>query len=441
MPNVVVVGVQWGDEGKGKVVDVLTPGVHAVVRFQGGNNAGHTLVVNGQKLVLHLLPSGVLHPGCVCVVGNGVVVDPRVFIEEVGELQARGRELTGSDLVVSSHAHVIMPYHLALDRLRESALGDRRIGTTCRGIGPCYEDKVARRGVTVADLLDREGLQRQLEAVVPWKNREITEWYGGEPIDISAVLEAYVEYGRQLAPFVRDATAVLHAVGQHGSILFEGAQGTFLDVDHGTYPNVTSSNTVAGAACAGSGVGPTAIDEVVGIAKAYTTRVGSGPFPTELDGELADRLQTKGAEFGATTGRPRRCGWFDAALVRQAVRINGVTRLALTKLDVLSGLSEIRVGVGYEGWPVDGFPVSLDDAVPRYETLPGWPEDIAACRSLSELPPACQAYVRRVQELVGVPVELVSVGPDREATIRFGDLFTHGDDTPEGGGQLRAVGS
>ncbi|MBX2798768.1 MAG: adenylosuccinate synthase [Myxococcales bacterium] len=434
MPNVVLVGTQWGDEGKGKVVDVLTPQVQAVVRFQGGNNAGHTLVVDGDKIVLHLLPSGVLHPDCVCVIGNGVVVDPEVLREELRSLAARGRDLQAHELVVSPHAHVIMPYHLALDRLREASLGNNRIGTTCRGIGPCYEDKVARRGVTVAHLLDPAQLRAHLEVVLPWKNQEIVQWHGGDPFEVDELVAAYVEHGVALAPYVRSSTSVLHRVQrQGGSVLFEGAQGTFLDVDHGTYPHVTSSNTVAGAACAGSGVGPTAIDEVVGIAKAYTTRVGSGVFPTELDGATAEHLQRVGAEFGATTGRPRRCGWFDAALVRHAVRVNGVTRLALTKLDVLSGLDEIPICVSYEGVDDDDFPTSLATAVPVYTSMPGWSEDISGCRRMAELPEACVAYIRRIEALVGVKVELVSVGPEREATIRMGDLFTRD-------GYPRAVG-
>ncbi len=427
MPNVIVIGTQWGDEGKGKVVDALTHHVEAVVRFQGGNNAGHTLVVNGEKLVLHLLPSGALHPGCVCVIGNGVVVDPRILLEELGALVGRGRTLSTEELVISPHAHVIMPYHLALDRLREAALGEHRIGTTCRGIGPCYEDKVARRGITVAHLLDPDALTARLGAVLHWKNREIVEWYGGEAFDLDALRSSYLALGERLAPYVRDATAVLYRVQRRGgSILFEGAQGTFLDIDHGTYPHVTSSNTVAGAACAGSGVGPTSIQEVVGIAKAYTTRVGSGVFPSEIEGPLADTLQIRGAELGATTGRPRRCGWFDAALVRHAARLNGITRIALTKLDVLSGLEQIPICAGYEGIDDDDFPTSLSDAVPRYEHIGGWSGDITACRTLDALPGPCRAYIDRIQELIGVPIELISVGPDREATIRAGDLFAPG---------------
>ncbi len=424
MPNVIVVGTQWGDEGKGKVVDVLSRHADAVVRFQGGNNAGHTLVVDGEQLVLHLLPSGILRDNCTCVVGNGVVVDPRVMLDEIRELEGRGRTITPRQLVVSAQAHIIMPYHLALDRLREEAKGAKRIGTTCRGIGPTYEDKVARRGVVICDLLDADRLRSKLEAIVPEKNRMLVDWYGDEPLDVEKMVADYIELGEVLAPFVSDSVGLLHSIQRRaGSILFEGAQGTFLDVDHGTYPFVTSSNTVAGAACAGSGVGPTAIDEVVGIAKAYTTRVGAGAFPTEDLGELGERLRRVGSEFGATTGRPRRCGWFDVPLVRQAARINGLTRIAMTKLDVLSGLASIPVCVAYEGH-VDGFPASLDAVTPVYEELPGWSEDISKCRQVSELPADCLRYVAHLEELIGVPVELVSVGPGREDTIVRGDLFT-----------------
>ena len=423
MPNVVVVGTQWGDEGKGKVVDVLSPHVEAVVRFQGGNNAGHTLVVDGEKVVLHLLPSGVLRPECTCVIGNGVVVDPRVLVSEMEELAETGIELTPKQLMLSLHAHVIMPYHLSLDALREQALGKKKIGTTCRGIGPTYEDKVARRGIRVADLLDRERLRAALERILPEKNRMIVDWYDGEAVDLQATLQTYADLGEILAPYAGDAVTFLHGVQQRGgSILFEGAQGTYLDVDHGSYPYVTSSNTVAGAACAGSGVGPTAIDEVVGIAKAYTTRVGSGPFPTEASGEREAKLREVGREFGATTGRARRCGWFDAPLVRHAAQMNGLTRLALTKLDVLSGQPTIPVCVAYEGH--DTFPANLNEATPIYEEMPGWEGDLTGCRSFSELPAAALRYIARIEELVRVPVELVSVGPGRRETIVRGELFT-----------------
>ncbi len=424
MGHVVIVGTQWGDEGKGKVVDVLSRQVDAVVRFQGGNNAGHTLVVGGEKLILHLLPSGVLRPGCLCVIGNGVVVDPAVLLEEMDALAARGRELSTEELRISSRSQVIMPYHQSLDRLREAALGDDRIGTTCRGIGPCYEDKVARRGVRMVDLIHEDRLAARVRQLLPEKNGAI-QALGGEPYDADAIVAAYAPLGKRLAPFVGDAAVELHRLNRRGRrILFEGAQGTFLDIDHGTYPYVTSSTTLAGGACAGSGMGPTHISEVVGIVKAYTTRVGSGVFPTEDLGALGERLRSIGGEFGATTGRPRRCGWFDAPLVRQAARLNGLTRLALTKLDVLSGFDTIPVCVAYEGIADDDFPATLDDAVPVFEHVPGWKGDLAGCRSISELPENALRYVKRIEELVGVPVELVSVGPGREETIVQGDLFT-----------------
>lgn len=422
MPNVVVVGTQWGDEGKGKVVDVLSERAAAVVRFQGGNNAGHTLVVDGDKVVLHLLPSGILRPDCVCVIGNGVVLDPGVLLDELEELAEKGHTVSPRQLQISVHAHVIMPYHLVLDKLREQAKGKDRIGTTCRGIGPCYEDKVGRRGITVADLIDLDRLESRLAAVLPEKNRMITEWFGGEPLSLEAIVAEYAPLGAKLAVFAGDSVGLLHQIrARGGDLLFEGAQGTFLDVDHGSYPFVTSSNTVAGAACAGSGVGPTVIDEVVGIAKAYTTRVGAGPFPTEASGAIEARLRQVGREFGATTGRPRRCGWFDVPLVRQAAFINGLTRIALTKLDVLSGFEKIPVCVAYEG--CDGFPATLEGVKPIYEELPGWEGDLTGCRSISELPSNCLRYVARIEELLGVPVELVSVGPGRSETILRGDLF------------------
>ncbi|MCO4745174.1 MAG: adenylosuccinate synthase [Proteobacteria bacterium] len=424
MPNVVVVGTQWGDEGKGKIVDVLSRKADAVVRFQGGNNAGHTLVVNGETVILHLLPSGVLRQDCVCVVGNGVVVDPKVLIQEMEQLAAGGKALRDGQLVLSRLADVIMPYHRSLDILRERRLGNEKIGTTGRGIGPTYEDKVGRRGIRLGDLVQPDVLRTKLESVLPDKNRMIVEWHGGEALVLEDILEEYLGYGERLAKYLGDAAGLLHRVKRSGgSILFEGAQGTFLDVDHGTYPYVTSSNTVAGSACAGSGVGPTDIDEVVGIVKAYTTRVGSGPFPSEVDGDMEDRLRAAGHEYGATTGRPRRVGWFDAPLVRQAARVNGLTRVALTKLDVLSGLPTIPICVGYEGYDED-FPDKLENAVPIYEEMPGWTEDITKVADFSELPQAALDYVARLQDLMGVPVDVVSVGPARTETLVRGDLFT-----------------
>lgn len=423
MPNVVVVGAQWGDEGKGKVVDVLSKHVDAVVRFQGGNNAGHTLVVEGKQSIFHLIPSGILRPECVCVIGNGVVVDPGVLLKELEQLADAGHALAPGQLVISLNAHVILPYHCMLDALREATAAGAKIGTTKRGIGPCYEDKVARRGIRIADLLDADSLRKRLEAVLPEKNRMLVEWYGQEALDIETLHADYLAYGERLRGFAADAVRLLHQVQRRdGSILFEGAQGTFLDVDHGTYPFVTSSNVVAGNACAGSGVGPTSIDEVVGIVKAYTTRVGAGPFPTEDVGEAGQRLQRVGHEFGATTGRPRRCGWFDAVLVRHAAQVNGLTRIALTKLDVLSDLDEIQVCVGYEGH--EGFPANLEGVTPIYETLPGWDEDLRGCKTMGSLPANCLRYIAHIEELIGLPVELVSVGPGRSETIVRGDLFT-----------------
>ena len=423
MPNVVVVGTQWGDEGKGKVVDVLAKSAQAVVRFQGGNNAGHTLVVEGKKLVLHLLPSGVLHEHCVTVIGNGVVVDPEALLEEMHALEVMGKPLHPAvDLCVSHRAHVVMPYHRLLDQLREEAKGDARIGTTCKGIGPTYEDKVARRGITMGQLVDPEQLRARLAELLPQKNRILQEWYGAAALSEADLFERYSALGARLKPYVGDAVGRLHRMmAEGGNLLFEGAQGTFLDVDHGTYPYVTSSNTAAGSACVGAGVGPTHIDEVVGITKAYTTRVGSGPFPTEGDPGTDAWLREHGGEFGATTGRARRCGWFDAPLVRQAVRLNGVTSLVLTKLDVLTGLSTVRVCTGYEGDPCG--PKGLAGVRPIYEDLPGWEEDISACRRVEDLPENCRSYLDRLEELVGAPLQMISVGPDREEVIRVGDLF------------------
>jgi len=423
MPNVVVVGTQWGDEGKGKVVDVLARRAQAVVRFQGGNNAGHTLVVEGNKLVLHLLPSGILHDHCVSVIGNGVVVDPEALLEEMTALKKTGKALRPhEDLWISHSAHVVMPYHRMLDRLREEAKGAGRIGTTCKGIGPTYEDKVARRGITMGEFTTPDRFRQRLEEVLPQKNRILKEWYGVDPLSADAVYEQYAPLGASLRPYVGDAVSRLHDVmGNGGSLLFEGAQGSFLDVDHGTYPFVTSSNTVAGSACVGAGVGPTHIQEVVGITKAYTTRVGSGPFPTEGEAQADAWLRDRGGEYGATTGRARRCGWFDAVLVRQAVRLNGVTRIVLTKLDVLTGLARIQICTGYEGDPCG--PEGLAGVKPVYEEVSGWTEDITACRTVEELPANCRAYLNRLEELVGAPVEMISVGPGRKQIVTIGNLF------------------
>ncbi|MCB9779898.1 MAG: adenylosuccinate synthase [Alphaproteobacteria bacterium] len=423
--NVIITGLQWGDEGKGKVVDLLARKSQHVVRFQGGNNAGHTLVVAGQQSILHVVPSGILHPGTTCVVGNGVVVDPEVLCQELRALEAKGVDLSGDRLIISEQAHVILPYHRTLDDCRETALGGKKIGTTKKGIGPTYEDKVARRGVRVGDLLDEDALRNRLLAVLPEKNRILTEWYGDAAHTVEELLAWARPLAERLRPHVRDTVAWLHRANRAGDrILFEGAQGTFLDVDHGTYPFVTSSNTVAGQACAGTGVGPTDIHAIVGIAKAYTTRVGAGPFPTELDDDLGARIREIGHEYGATTGRPRRCGWFDAALVRHAVQLNGTTHVALTKLDVLSGLESLLIAHAYDG--LDSVPSGAEALAavrPVYEEVPGWTEDITGCRSYDELPAACRAYVERIETLIGVPVGLVSVGPGRDEVIPRSPLF------------------
>ena len=423
-PNSVVIGVQWGDEGKGKVVDLLAPRSRYVVRFQGGNNAGHTLVVDGQKVVLHVLPSGILNEDCVCVVGNGVVVDPVVIVEELDGLEASHGPVAPHRLALSATANVIMPYHRTLDGCREDALGGEMIGTTRKGIGPCYEDKAARRGVRLAELMDPVALRTRLEAVLPEKNRILTEWYGQPALTVDGLMETLAPVIDRLRPYVRDTAGLLHrALDAQEPILFEGAQGTFLDVDHGSYPFVTSSNTVAGGACAGTGVGPRDLHVVIGVVKAYCTRVGAGPFPTELTDATGERLRAEGHEFGATTGRPRRCGWLDIPHLKRAIQLSGVGALALTKLDVLRGFGNLKICVGYEG--LDEFPASSEDmdaVVPVYETLEGFDEDIDAVSDWDALPAAAQAFVTRVEELTGVPVVLIGTGPGRESVIHRQDL-------------------
>lgn len=418
--NTVVVGLQWGDEGKGKVVDLLAGNARHVVRFQGGNNAGHTLVVDGETVILHLIPSGVLQPDTTCIIGNGVVVDPEVLVQELDALEARGRKITPEALILSSDAHLVLPIHRTLDGLREQALGGSKIGTTKKGIGPTYEDKVARRGIRAGALLDLERFRRHIQGTLAEKNRIFSEWYGADTVTDDELVTWAEPLAARLAPFIRDAVNHLHDAQDKGErILFEGAQGTYLDVDHGTYPFVTSSNTVAGNAAAGTGVGPRDLHAVVGIAKAYATRVGSGPFPTQLDDVEEEALRSKGGEFGATTGRPRSCGWFDAPMVRHAVRLNGVTHLALTKLDILSGLETLKIATGHNtpegGERFTGGPV--------YEDVPGWPEDITECRTWDALPQACRDYVERIEELVGVRAGLISVGPGREQVIPRDPLF------------------
>jgi len=426
-PNVVVVGLQWGDEGKGKIVDLLAKTARYVARFQGGNNAGHTLVVDGKTLVLHLTPSGILQPNTTCVIGNGVVVDPEVLVTELETLEGRGVTVTSERLILSRDAHLVMPYHRALDALREQALGGSMIGTTKKGIGPTYEDKVARRGIQVGALLDLEQLAKHLEAVLTEKNRMFREWYDAPEFSVEEILAWATPLGERLAPFIDDGVECLHtAVDQEVPILLEGAQGTFLDVDHGTYPFVTSSNTVAGNAAAGTGLGPGDLHSVVGIVKAYTTRVGAGPFPTRLSDEEEEALRSKGGEFGATTGRPRSCGWFDAPMTRHAIRINGVTHLVLTKLDVLTGMDSIQVCTHYEG----GHAGDRFSGTPVYASIPGWKEDITECRNWDELPAACQRYVATIESLVGRSVGLISVGPGRNQVIPREPLFKDAINAP-----------
>ncbi len=423
MSNVVVVGVQWGDEGKGKFVDLLSREIDYVVRFQGGNNAGHTVIVDGKKSALHLVPSGILHEGKVCLIGNGVVLDPIVFIQELDTLIAQGVDVSPVRLKISSKAHLIMPYHKVLDQAREKKLEGNKIGTTGRGIGPCYEDKVARVGVRASDLADPELLRSKIEAALLEKNVLFSALYGIEPLSADAVFDEVMAVAPRFVPYLTDVSSELEEAWAAGkSVLFEGAQGIHLDIDHGTYPFVTSSNTVSGNAAAGSGIGPNRLDRIIGILKAYTTRVGEGPFPTELHDATGDLLRTSGGEFGVTTGRPRRCGWQDIVVLRESVRLNGLTDIALTKLDVLSGFEEIKLCVAYEYKgkhikypPQEGG--ALEHVTPVYESMPGWKEDLSACRTWEELPAAARAYVERLEQLSGVPVSMVSVGPDRNQTI------------------------
>ncbi len=428
MSTLVAVGAQWGDEGKGKIVDWLAPQADLVVRFQGGNNAGHTLVVEGEQTVLHVVPSGVLHPDTVNLIGPGVVVNPDVLLAELDALAARGVLRDPSRVRVSGRAHVILDWHIALDQAREAGKGEVKIGTTGRGIGPTYEDKVARRGVRVADLLHPESLHEAAARIAEERNRELAH-RGWSPVDLEDIVGRAAEWGRRLEPYVDHTGRILvDALRAGKNVLFEGAQGTFLDIDHGTYPFVTSSNCVAGAACTGAGIGPTAINRVLGISKAYTTRVGGGPFPTEDHGEAGQALRERGSEFGATTGRPRRCGWLDVVMLREAATVNGLTGLALNKLDILSGLPEIPIATGYriDGKRTDTMPMTLAElerAEPIYESLPGWDEDITGARSDADLPDRTRRYVARIEALVGVPVAMISVGPGRTQTIARDDLF------------------
>jgi adenylosuccinate synthase len=423
VPALVVLGAQWGDEGKGKATDMLGGSVDYVVRYQGGNNAGHTVVVGDQKYALHLLPSGILSPGCTPVIGNGVVVDPAVLLSELHALEERGVDT--SKLLISGNAHLITPYHRTLDKVTERFLGKRRIGTTGRGIGPSYADKINRVGIRVQDLFDESILRQKVEAALHDKNQILVKLYNRRAIGVDEVVAEYLGYADRLRGYVTDTTLVLNdALDQGKVVLLEGGQGTLLDVDHGTYPFVTSSNPTAGGACSGSGIGPTKISRVIGILKAYTTRVGSGPFPTELFDADGDRLRTVGGERGVTTGRDRRCGWFDAVIARYATRVNGLTDFFLTKLDVLTGWERIPVCVAYEieGRRVEELPFSQSDfhhAKPVYETLPGWDEDITGAKTLSDLPKNAQAYVRALEEMSGAPISAIGVGQGRTQTIEI----------------------
>jgi len=426
--NLVIVGAQWGDEGKGKIVDMLSRSADVVVRFQGGNNAGHTVITGREKFIFHLLPSGILHRGTTCIIGDGVVVDPEVLIDEIETLKARGRFRAGS-LMISRNAHLIMPYHKRLDAASEKLRGAAKIGTTGRGIGPAYEDKISRCGIKCGDLLSEEIFRTKLKANLLEKNHYIKTILHEEGFETYEIYHKYMGIASTIGPMIKNTSIFLdEAMKQKKKILFEGAQGTLLDVDHGTYPFVTSSNTVAASACTGSGVGPTRIDRVIGITKAYTTRVGEGPFPTELDGDEAASLREHGDEYGATTGRPRRCGWFDAVAARYAARINGLDGLVLTKLDVLDTIDEIRICTGYryKGRVLDDFPAqasTLRECEPVYETLKGWLSPTLGVKTFAALPKAARAYVRRLEKLTGVKVFMVSVGAGRRDVIVLKDLF------------------
>jgi len=420
--NVVVIGTQWGDEGKGKLVDWLTDHAQGVVRFQGGHNAGHTLVIGGHKTVLHLIPSGILRGGVTCYIGNGVVLSPEALLKEIEELEAAGIEVR-SRVKISEACPLILPYHIAIDVAREAAKGDAKIGTTGRGIGPAYEDKVARRALRVQDLLVEERFEAKLAELLDFHNFVLTRYLKAPPVDFAEVRDAALALAPQIAPMVADVPRALYDAHRAGeSLLFEGAQGSLLDIDHGTYPFVTSSNCVAGAAAAGAGVGPGMLHYVLGITKAYTTRVGSGPFPTELDNAIGEHLRARGSEYGATTGRPRRCGWFDAAALKRSIQINGISGICITKLDVLDGMDAVKLCTGYEldGGFRDLLPAGAEDAArckPVYEELPGWSDSTVGVRRFEDLPRNARAYLERIERTCGIGVDMISTGPDRAETI------------------------
>lgn len=427
--NVVVVGTQWGDEGKGKIVDLLTNKVSAVVRYQGGHNAGHTLKIKGEKTVLRLIPSGILRPHVHCYIGNGVVLSPDALLSEIEELEIKGVDVR-SRLHISQACPLILSSHVALDKAREAKKGTAAIGTTGRGIGPAYEDKIARRALKVSDLFHRERFVEKLTELLAYHNFLLTAYYDQSPIALDDVLQASLSWAEALAPMVTDVTSALHAYRRNGdAIMFEGAQGVFLDIDHGSYPFVTSSNTCIGSVVNGAGFGPCYIDYVLGITKAYTTRVGGGPFPTELQDDVGKHLASRGQEFGAVTGRPRRCGWFDAALLKRSIEINSITGLCLTKLDVLDGLLTLRIAIGYKNSNGDFFEYppqaaeAFADLTPVYEEMPGWTESTADITQMSDLPPNALAYVQRIETLLGIPVDILSTGPERDSTIILRNPF------------------
>jgi adenylosuccinate synthase len=426
--NIVIVGTQWGDEGKGKIVDLLAAQADVVARFQGGNNAGHTMVVDGEQFISHLVPSGILQKKT-CVIGNGMVVDPLVLLEEIDYLTGKGVEITPENLRISDRAQLIMPYHKAIDLAREDHKGKQKIGTTGRGIGPAYEDKVTRRGVRFVDLLEPVTFEQKVRTILTEKNFYLERFFAADPLDADAVIQQCRTAAERLAPHVCNVSVVLHETYRSGGqILFEGAQGTHLDIDHGTYPYVTSSNTISGNACAGTGVGPKVVTDVLGIAKAYSTRVGEGPFPSELFDKIGDRIQRKGAEFGATTGRKRRCGWLDAVMLRNAARLNGLTGVVITKLDVLGGLDEINICTAYKhrGETITDFPTSLAvlaECEPVYEAMPGWKGDISGIRKFETLPAEAKDYLTRIEELAETPIHIISVGPGRNQTITLKNPF------------------
>ena len=422
MPANIVVGTQWGDEGKGKIIDIIASRADVVVRSQGGNNAGHTVVNDGQTYKLHLIPSGILYKNTACLIGACVVLDPKEFLSEIDDLSSRG--ISFDNLKIDPRAHVVMPWHITLDGLSEKFRGNSDIGTTKRGIGPCYMDKYERCGIRVYDLVHPEVFAEKVRMTGKLKNKIITEVYGGEPHDIEAIIKEYTEYGKRLAKYVDDVSVIVYeAAKANKTIMFEGAQATLLDIDFGTYPYVTSSHPLSAGVCVGTGVGPMIISNIIGVAKAYTTRVGKGPFPTELNDEIGETIRNKGGEFGTTTGRPRRTGWFDAVIVRHSVRVNGLSSLAINKLDTLGGIGDLKVCVAYkkpDGTVIENFPAALEelaDCVPVYETLKGFDDDVSSCRSFDELPEACKKYIERLEELCDCHISMVGVGPDREQII------------------------